>query len=53
MTANQWAAMRRQGLLLGLIVGMAAAGCGLFQNERVSRGQGLYTHYCAHCHRDN
>lgn len=42
-----------------LMVGMAAvsvaaamgiAGCGLFQNETVSRGQHLYAHYCMHCH---
>lgn len=32
---------------------MGIAGCGLFQNETVSRGQHLYTHYCMHCHGEN
>ena len=33
-----------------LTVAMGLAGCGLFQNETVSRGQHLYQHYCMHCH---
>ena len=45
-----------------LVIGMTAismatvmgiAGCGLFQNETVSRGQHLYAHYCMHCHGEN
>jgi mono/diheme cytochrome c family protein len=42
-------------LVLGMAVASVAAalgvaGCGLFQNETVSRGQHLYAHYCMHCH---
>lgn len=42
-------------LVLGVTVAsvtaaMGIAGCGLFQNETVSRGQHLYAHYCMHCH---
>lgn len=42
-------------LVLGVTVAsvtavMGIAGCGLFQNETVSRGQHLYQHYCMHCH---
>jgi mono/diheme cytochrome c family protein len=33
-----------------LTAAMGVAGCGLFQNETVSRGQHLYAHYCMHCH---
>lgn len=33
-----------------LSAAVGVAGCGLFQNETVSRGQHLYTHYCMHCH---
>lgn len=32
---------------------MGVAGCSLFQNETVSRGQHLYAHYCMHCHGEN
>lgn len=32
---------------------IGVAGCGLFQNETVSRGQHLYVHYCMHCHGEN
>lgn len=45
-------------LVLGLTVAslmaaMGVTGCGLFQNETVSRGQHLYAHYCMHCHGEN
>jgi mono/diheme cytochrome c family protein len=45
-------------LVLGVTVAsltaaMGVAGCGLFQNETVSRGQHLYAHYCMHCHGEN
>ena len=44
-------------LLSGVIAAIAAAtgvaGCGLFKNEMVSRGEHLYAHYCAHCHGEN
>jgi mono/diheme cytochrome c family protein len=36
--------------LTGLAAVVGVAGCGLFQNETVSRGQHLYAHYCMHCH---
>ncbi|WP_447977728.1 c-type cytochrome [Candidatus Nitrospira bockiana] len=41
------------GILMVVVAGVGAAGCGLFQNEMVSRGQHLYTHYCMHCHGEN
>jgi mono/diheme cytochrome c family protein len=42
-------------LVIGMAVvsvatAMGIAGCSLFQNETVSRGQHLYAHYCMHCH---
>lgn len=36
-----------------LAAAVGVAGCGLFQNETVSRGQHLYAHYCMHCHGEN
>jgi mono/diheme cytochrome c family protein len=37
--------------VLGGIAAIAgAAGCSLFQNEQVAKGQHLYAHYCMHCH---
>jgi mono/diheme cytochrome c family protein len=39
--------------LVGIAVGIGAAGCGLFQSEQVAKGQKLYAHYCIHCHGEN
>lgn len=39
--------------LVGISVGVGAAGCGLFQSEQVAKGQNLYAHYCMHCHGEN
>lgn len=40
-------------VVIGITVTAGAAGCALFQNEMVSRGKDLYTHYCMHCHGEN
>jgi len=42
-------------IVLASVVGVVAAasgaaGCSLFQNEQVAKGQHLYAHYCMHCH---
>jgi len=39
--------------LVGIAVGIGAAGCGLFQSEQIAKGQKLYAHYCMHCHGKN
>ena len=36
--------------LASLTAAVGVVGCSLFQNETVSRGQHLYSHYCMHCH---
>ena len=36
--------------LAGISASAGAAGCTLFQNEQVAKGQKLYAHYCMHCH---
>jgi len=47
----------RRTARLGVVVLLAAAGvgagCTLFQNEQVAKGQKLYAHYCMHCHGEN
>jgi mono/diheme cytochrome c family protein len=40
-------------MLVGIAVGIGAAGCGLFQSEQVAKGRKLYAHYCMHCHGKN
>jgi mono/diheme cytochrome c family protein len=40
-------------MLVGIAVGIGAAGCGLFQSEQIAKGQKLYAHYCMHCHGKN
>lgn len=40
-------------VLVGISVGVGAAGCGLFQSAQVAKGQKLYVHYCMHCHGEN
>lgn len=37
----------------GVVAAVGAAGCALFQNEQVAKGQRLYAHYCMHCHGEN
>ena len=39
--------------LVGIAVGIGAAGCGLFQSEQIAKGRKLYAHYCMHCHGKN
>jgi len=36
--------------LASLTAAVGVVGCSLFQNETVSRGHHLYSHYCMHCH---
>ena len=36
--------------VLGISVVVGWAGCALFQSDLEARGQGLYEHYCMHCH---
>ena len=50
---NSVTGMRKIALTVvvgGVVAAAGTAGCSLFQNEQVAKGQHLYAHYCMHCH---
>jgi len=53
MAGSRVSTLATVGVVVGIMAGVGAAGCALFQNEMVSRGKDLYAHYCMHCHGEN